>query len=300
MPEAIVVGLDGSQESLAAADWAAREAGRRGLALRLVHAGEGPAPDGDAELPELAVPRHWARQVLRQAEETLAQRHPGVQVLGEQVAGAPAVALPAAAEDAEMLVLGSRGLGGIAGVLVGSVALATVAHARRPVVLVRAAERAADEHLPAAGGRPSADTPYREVLLALDPGRSCEALIAFAFDAAARRRAPLHVVHVRRSPAGYGETPAAGPGADPEPEAAARRAMAAALRAWREKAPRQPVTETALIGRAAARLPEAAGRAGLVVLGRRTRPAALGPHIGPVVHAAIHHIRRPVVVVPHE
>lgn len=303
MPGEIAVGLDGSLESLAAADWAAREARRRGLALRLVHAWEGlAATDVDPDLPELAVPRHWARRILREATGTLAHRYPGVPLTGEQVGSAPAEAMCQAAENAEMLVLGSRGLGGIAGALVGSVALATVAHARRPVVLVRAGETTEDERPSTSSGQQTTPTVHREVLLALDPDSAYDAPTAFAFDAAVRRRAPLHVLHFWNPPAAYGDLPATAYalGIDSEPEARARRAVEAALRPWRDKAPEQPVTETVTMGRAASSVPAAASRAGLVVVGRRIRRSPVGVHIGPVTHAVIHHVRCPVAVVPHD
>lgn len=303
MPDCIVAGLDGSRESLAAVDWAAREARRRGLPLRLIHAWEGLAATGtDPDLPELAVPRRWAHQILREAADTVAQRYPDVRLTCEQVGSVPAEAMREAAENAEVLVLGSRGLGGVAGVLVGSVALATVAHARRPVVLVRAGETAEDERLPASGDQPSTATPYREVLLALDPDSACDAPVSFAFDAAVRRRAPLHVLHVWDPPAGYGDLPATAYalGIDSELELRARRAVAAILHPWRDKVPEQPVIETVTMGRAAHSVPAAARRAGLVVVGRRIRHAPVGVHIGPVTHAVIHHVRCPVAVVPHE
>ncbi len=303
MPDCIAAGLDGSRESLAAVDWAAREARRRGLPLRLIHAWEGLATTGtDPDLPELAVPRRWAHQILREAADTVAQRYPDVRLTCEQVGSLPAEAMREAAENAEVLVLGSRGLGGVAGVLVGSVALATVAHARRPVVLVRAGETAEDERLPASGDQPSTATPYREVLLALDPDSACDAPISFAFDAAVRRRAPLHVLHVWAPPAGYGDLPATAYalGIDSELELRARRAVAAILHPWRDKLPEQPVIETVTMGRAAHSVPAAARRAGLVVVGRRIRHAAVGVHIGPVTHAVIHHVRCPVAVVPHD
>ncbi|MBZ4019642.1 universal stress protein [Streptomyces purpurogeneiscleroticus] len=304
MPGPITVGLDGSRESLAAAGWAAREARRRGLPLRLVHAWEGLTPvDREPDLPELAVPRHWARRILREAEGTLAQRYPDVPVLAEQIAGAPAGALLAAAKEAGMLVLGSRGLGGVAGTLVGSVALATAAHAGCPVALVRAGEVTAEEgQLQDEAGPPYADAAHGDVLLGLDPHSTCDALIEFAFDTAARRAAPLRVLHVWRPPRAYADVPVAGYelGIDAEYEAKAREDVTTALRPWRDKNPRQPVTEDVLVGRAAGRVPVAADQAALVVVGRRIRHAALGAHLGPVAHAVIHHAHCPVVVIPHD
>ncbi|MET9295812.1 universal stress protein [Streptomyces sp. NPDC003077] len=308
MPGRIAVGLDGSRESLAAADWAAREARRRGLPLRLLHAWEGlgPADRGEPALPELAVPRERARDILREAERYLAPRYPGLPLTAEAVARSPVDALRAAADTDELLVIGSRGLGGVAGFLVGSVALATVAHAGRPVVLVRAGERATDEHLPGATGEPSTDTPHREVLVGLDPGTGADVLLEFAFTAAAVRGAPLRVLHIwgppphaglpRRHPAHAG----AGGDAGDDAGAEARHAVAAALRPWREKFPDQRVTEEVTGGRAAPALLEAAARAGLVVIGRRVRHTAVGPHLGRVAHMVVHHTLCPVAVVPHD
>lgn len=303
MQGSIVVGLDGSRESLAASDWAAREALRRGLPLRLIQAGTVPGGAAGGEvLPELAVPRDRARRVLREAEDRLMARHPGLCVLGERVPGGPAAALLAASEEAEMTVLGSRGLGQVGGLLVGSVALTTVAHARRPVVLVRAGERAEDEHLPGTAGKPSTRTPCREVLLGLDPAPSCDTLIEFAFDTAALRGAPLRVVHAwsrtdthpRSSSAGYERA------LDAEHVTKAGEAVATALQPWREKFPDQSVTVELATGGAASRLLEAASRAGLMVIGRRYRPSRVGGHIGGVTHAVIHFALCPVAVVPHE
>ncbi len=89
----VVVGLDGSRESLAAADWAAREALRRGLPLRLVHAWEGGMTPGESELPELEAPRHWARRILRGAMDRLNERCPQLYLSAEQISRPAADAL---------------------------------------------------------------------------------------------------------------------------------------------------------------------------------------------------------------
>lgn len=135
----VVVGVDGSPESLAAAEWAAREALRRELPLRLVHAWDGHPHHADGE-PATAVQRHLGRRSLRRAEERIRVACPGVRLYDEQVEGPATAALLNAAERADLLVLGSRGLSGFTGFLVGSVALGVIARASRPVVLVRAGE----------------------------------------------------------------------------------------------------------------------------------------------------------------
>jgi nucleotide-binding universal stress UspA family protein len=182
MPRTVVAGLDGSPESLAAAEWAAREAERHEVPLRLVHAWDW-QPMPYAPLAETEPHRHWAERVQREAAEKLRRHHPDLEIDAEQVKEQPVDALLAAAADAELLVLGSRGLSGIGGFLVGSVALSVVAHATRPVVLVRAGEQEQEEHLCDASGRPSTSSPYRDVLLGLDLVRPSDAVIEFAFDA---------------------------------------------------------------------------------------------------------------------
>ncbi|MEU0649451.1 universal stress protein [Streptomyces umbrinus] len=293
----IVVGLDGSRESLAAADWAAREALRRGLPLRLVHAWEaGMAPD-ESELPELQAPRYWARRILRSAMDQLNEHYPQVYLSADQISRPAADALVSAGAEAELMVLGSRAFSGFGGFMAGSVALATVAHVTRPVVLVRADQTLEDEHMPDADGRPSAHTPYRDVVVGVDPSHPCEELLAFAFENAALRSAPLRVVHAWQLP--YVQS-AAEAKARKAMRAAAEKALAAVLGPWREKYPTVEVVELVEEGRPAQQLLQATQDAGLLAVGRRIRPARLGMHTGPVAHAVMHHVRCPVAIVPHE
>jgi nucleotide-binding universal stress UspA family protein len=292
----VVVGLDGSRESLAAADWAAREALRRDLPLRLVHAAEVPAADA-SDLPEHAVPRHWARRILREAMDQINERYPQVYLSAEQIARPAAEALVAAGDAGELLVLGSRAFSGLGGFLAGSVALQTVTRADRPVVLVRADQTVEADHTPDAVGRPSADTPYRAVVVGVDAVRPAEQVLAFGFENAALRGAPLRAVYAWRLPLVRAGAEA---GAHQAEEAAARRALAAALAPWREKFPTVEVVEQAEEGHPAQRLLCAAQDAGLLAVGRRIRPARLGAHTGPVAHAVMHHVRCPVAIVPHE
>ena len=180
----------------------------------------------------------------------------------------------------------------IGGFTVGSVGLSVLAHAERPVVLVRALEAAADEHETDPTGVPSAATPFRPVVLGLDIEHPDETLIEFAFESARRRGSALHVVH-----SVVDVPPDAVDG--PEPLAEHEHLVTATLRPWCEKFPGVPVSETVSAGRAAPQLVRASTRACLVVVGRRTRDARLGPHIGSVAHAVLHHVACPVAVVPH-
>ena len=109
----------------------------------------------------------------------------------------PAVpALVAAAAESETLVLGSRGFSGFAGFLVGSVALAVTARAERPVVLVRAGELPEDERMPTSTGHPAEHgSRICRWCSASTSSHPADDLIGYAFDTAAVRSAPLHVVH---------------------------------------------------------------------------------------------------------
>lgn len=138
MTRPITAGVDGSPESAAAAAWAAREAVRRELPLRLVHVGE-PAPDSLALAADESALTQWAGDLLADVEHEIAERHPGLAVTTDVLDGdGAAESLLAAAHDGESLVLGSRGHGVIVGFIVGSVGQQVIAKAERPVVLVRA------------------------------------------------------------------------------------------------------------------------------------------------------------------
>ncbi|MEU5614465.1 universal stress protein [Streptomyces sparsogenes] len=301
MPRTITVGLDGSPESRAAAEWAAREATLRGLPVKLVQVWE-PVPEPIAQAPLLGAETHqrWTERVPREAAEGLRLRHPGVEVTTENVTGRPAEALVRAARDAELLVLGSRGLSGIGGFLVGSVGLAVVAYAERPVVLVRAGEQAADEHEKDPAGIPSTAAPFRPVVLGLDTGHPDEALLGFAFDAASRRKVPLRVVHGWNPPPYYAYGMALEPAVQREVAQGDAAMMTEVLRPWRQKFPEVEVVERSHFGSPATLLIDASQEASLVVVGRRVRRSSVGAHIGPVTHAVLHHATAPVAVVAHD
>ncbi|WP_338895195.1 universal stress protein [Streptomyces sp. TG1A-60] len=314
MSRNVTVGLDGSTESRAAAEWAAREAKLRGLPLRLVHVWE-PVPEPMAQAPLLGAEthQHWSERsetgvppaegwgrIPRETAEGLRLRHPGVHVDMEQILGQPAEALTEAAKDAELLVLGSRGMSGIGGFLVGSVGQAVVAHAEQPVVLVRAGEQSADGHAMDPSAIPSAAALSGPVVLGLDTDSPDDTLLTFAFEAAARRVTPLRVVHAWNLPHHF----AYGLPADPELNAMLGKqdaaTLAEVLHRWKEKYPAVKVIHESRSGSAAVQLVDASREASLVVVGRRIRRSPLGAHIGPVTHAVLHHATAPVAVVAHD
>ncbi len=294
MHRPVIVGIDGSPEALAAAGWAAREAQRHDVALRLIHAWTR-SPHSSA-LPSTTSQYHWARRILREAHDHLGALYPYLPVEEYAVQGsAPSVLLEASA-DGSLLVIGSRSLGGATGYLAGSVALHLTTRCTTPVALVRAGEQAEDAHHLNAEGHSAVNTPYRDIVLGVDLAYPDDETFAFAFESARLRGAALRILH------GYRPLPvtARGTGATVESEVPAEyeTALDTLVRPWREKYPETVMTATARPGRAQSLLLHAASEAGLLVLGRcnRLRPR---PYTGPVIQAAMHHAQCPIAVVPH-
>ncbi|MFD9128703.1 universal stress protein [Kitasatospora sp. NPDC059571] len=292
MNEPIVVGFDGSPESGAAADWAAREAVRTGRRLDLVRAW--PWPPSHALGREDAL--RWSRAELARQEAALRAEHEGLTTTSVQVTDDPETALAAVGEGAAMLVLGSRGLGALHGYLVGSVSHGVLARATCPVVLVRPGDPAGGTGPDAAGDAGAG------VMLWLDLRHPCDAVVEFAFEAAAGRAVPLMVRHAWDVPGGreYLGFVSAGPMEESVAEDS-RQSLDATLRRWRGLYPEVRVDAEAVRGPAAHALvtASASASADLVVLGKHLRRPGPGAHVGPVAHAAVHHVACPVAVVPY-
>jgi nucleotide-binding universal stress UspA family protein len=132
----ILVGVDGSPAGLRALDWATGEAQRGARALRLLTAWLFPMALGYAWSTSVEVVRQAALDVLEEAVAHVADVAPDVAVSSAAVEQAPGPALVAAARDADLLVVGSRGRGGFEGLLIGSVSLYCVRRAPCSVVVV--------------------------------------------------------------------------------------------------------------------------------------------------------------------
>ncbi|AUY47692.1 universal stress protein [Streptomyces sp. CB01881] len=308
----VVVGFDGSPESLAATGWAAREALRQRLPLQILQAWPWPGTDvvGTDEAITLSRQRLAAREADLRAELA------GLEVTSAHVHKDPAEALEAAGRTASLLVLGSRGLSTVRGFLVGSVSHQVLRRAACPVVLVRAGDGGSD----GGGGGGDGDggdgdgkgqdgngdggdgddDAGREVVAGVDLDHPGDAVLAFAFAVADRRPAPLRVVHAW-SPRSSSHLALDAIGAfDQEQLTVGTRRLADLLAPWRSRYPRVVVVPDLVQGSAAAALVDTSAAAGLVVIGRRLRRSPLGAHLGSVAHAAIHHVRCPVAVVPHD
>ncbi|MFD5513121.1 universal stress protein [Streptomyces sp. NPDC127051] len=292
MSNRITVGLDGSGAGSAAADWAADEAELRGAALELVHAEDwaqyGPFA---APLPE---PRgQWAEDLLSLTRDRLLREHGTLDITthGTRGVAAPKV-LAASAAEADLLVLGSRGLGTVAGFIVGSTSSATIPETDTPVVLVRSVE---GEDRP-----PGHADDAGPVVLGVDLRSNCDRLLAFACEKADRRACPLIVVHGWSLPPVFSYAPALDPGVRKEMADGLKTALRELLGPWEQKYPQLAVDARIVIGQPAIQILDAASGAALVVVGRRIRRPAPGARIGPITHAVMHHATSPVAVVAHD
>ncbi|MET9886666.1 universal stress protein [Streptomyces sp. NPDC006430] len=290
MTATLVAGIDGSPESLAAADWAAREAVRRGARLHLVHAWLW-QPLAHPYAPDRQIEADRAQTVVREAEAAVTGQYPDLDVSASLVSDDTVPALLGLAEEAGMLVIGTRGHGALRGFLLGSYGQQVIAAAPCPVVSVR---RTTGEVTPPRTG---------EVVVGQQGGvEESRAVLGFAFEAAAARGASVRAVRAWSLPPVYAYSPTSMWVADQlgglEPYE--RAALEQALEPWREKFPDVPVVEQVQMGSAGQTLLSAASGADLLVVGRRVRHSAVGTRIGSVAHAALHHAPCPVAVVPHD
>jgi len=274
----VTAGVDGSEESLRALEWAAREACRHGAPLRIVSApampprmyAYDPAPPGVAKVLG-SVPRRALGEAITRVREVA----PDLQVDAELLTGPPAITVTGSGSGALLLVVGARGAGGFAAMLLGSVSRYAAMHASCPVVVVRE----------------ETGVVHREVVAGIRDPHDATATLPFAFEEAALRGATLVAVHAWHwSPADPG-TASAGAAAD------VSRNLAETLRAWREKYPAVPVREDVVHGHPARVLASYTARADLVVIGRHGGHDT-GPAIGAVQHAVLNHAHGPVAIVP--
>lgn len=288
MEPPLIVGVDGSDGSILAIDWAADEAVRHGLPLRLVHASlweryEGALPSLGRERPSERV---MADHIVASAEERVRRLNPDLKVTGEAVAAEAVAALLSEGDNASALVTGSRGRGELKGALLGSVSLAVAARAYCPVIVVRGDKAGL------------AGTHGRILLGAGDPDTSAEA-VRFAFREAEARRCELDVVRAWRLPANENADPPA-PAGTPvyEHEAQASDLVDALLADAMADHPAVRVRRATAEGPARKVLVNRSAAADLVVVGARRRSGHFGLQLGRVSHTLLHHADCPVAVVP--
>ncbi len=283
----IVVGMDASEEARVAVVWAAQEATLRGVGLTLVHtvlpptaaSSFGPGiPIGLDVLDDLT---NRARAELNAIAATL----PVTDVQAYVEIGSPSGALLEASEQAELVVIGSRGQGGFAGLLLGSVGTQVAAHADCPVIVVRGI----------------ADPAAQLVVVGIDGSGNSEAALAFAFDEASRHGWSVIAVHAWDVPAydllvvPNAPVPIAlSDVADDEIRLAAE-----ALAGFEERYPEVDVEQRLVRSAPVPALLDAAKDAALIVVGSRGHGQVVGALLGSVSNGVLHRSTIPVAVVPH-
>ncbi|MCZ2524063.1 universal stress protein [Streptomyces sp. HB2AG] len=288
MSAPVVVGVDGSPSSMEAVEVAAREARMRGTGLKAVRAFDRPGthvPLGPSPLgPVGGGLRQEVELSLAEAVQRARSTVPGTQVTGAAVAGEPLAVLEAQSKDAVLVVVGSRGLGGFSGLLLGSTAVHLSARGRCPVMVVR--------------GRPD---PAGPVLLGVDGSPEGAAAVAFAFAEASLRGTDLVALHAwnawRPPDPGAPDLPVPPVYDADRIRDEEERVLTEALAGRREEHPDLEVHRRLLRARTRQALIDASGSAQLVVVGARGRGGFAGLLLGSVSQALLHHAHCPVAVV---
>src|SRR5215212_811855 len=222
----VVVGVDASDAALRATRFAAEEARRRRVPLRIVHALTWPFDSlvpPSTELDEVGQLRAGAATIAQWAADAVSGGDLEISTSVEE--GHPVAVLRAASEDAQLMVLASRGIGGVTGLLVGSTADGLVASASCPVIVLP------DEA--------SASVPDRHsVVVGVETGRGDPEVLEFAFAEAAERGTDKVAVHAWQDAVLETAYRSIGPLVDWAGVAAdEQRALGEALEGWRDKAP---------------------------------------------------------------
>ncbi|MBB6080907.1 nucleotide-binding universal stress UspA family protein [Streptomyces paradoxus] len=276
----LVVGVDGSDGSLPAVDWAVDEAARHGLPLRLVHGSlweryEVRTPSVGPDRPAGQV---MADHIVASAAERSRRRDPGVKVSTDVLLSGATDALLREGDNATALVTGSRGHGELKGLLLGSVGLAVAARAHCPVIVVR-------------GDKAGLAGTHQRILLGAGTPATGEEATRFAFREAEARGCVLDVVRAWRRPAHE-------PGRDHEERA--RTELDDLLRDALADHPGVRVRPAAVEGPARKALVHRSAAADLVIVGARRRQGHFGLQLGTVAHTLLHHAACPVAVVPQQ
>lgn len=279
----VVVGVDGSEQSLHAVRWGAAEAVRRRVPLWLVAVFDWTGPQG-AGHPDLL--DRYRELILEQAETALgvaarcARREAsGIEVDRRLLVGPPGAVLRSESRRSELVVVGERGRTRLTGLLVGSVAAELTARAACPVVVVR-------------GDR---DPAARQPVVIGIAASTSDAVIRFAFEEAQARAVPLVAVHAWWVPV---LDPAVAPLLDRDAfEAGAGELLDAQLDPWADKYPDVPVERVVVRGHPAVELTARSAAAQLVVVGPRSGGLLPGLLLGSVGNALLHRAECPVAVV---
>ncbi|BCM64776.1 MULTISPECIES: universal stress protein [Streptomyces] len=282
----LVVGVDGSEPSLRAVDWAADEAALRGLPLRLVHASlweryEGPWLAEDIGKPAEQV---MAADIVDAAAHRAHSRQADVKVTTDVLPEEPEYALVRESRTAWAVVLGSRGRSSLTEALLGSVSVTVAGHAHSPVIVLRGSH---DNRVRSGA---------RRIVLGVGEEPADAAAVRFAVEEARHRGVPLEAVRAWRCPA---HETADRPRSAGEPARSHERRAAEGLESALRDVPADiEVHRRTVEGHARRVLLDAAAGADLLVVGARRREGHFGLQLGRVAHAVLQHAGCPVAVVP--
>ena len=288
----VVVGVDGGAEALAAARYAAWEAERRGVGLRLVYAHQPTPMWGPSTLisDDYVWEQDWVRNLLESAKKEVAETHPDLAIEAVVGHGRPAGVLVSESAKASLIVMGTRSLPGVLGRLAGSVAAQVAAHAATPVVVLRSDEPRFVDPAEFAG---------RPVVVCIDGSAESARAVRFAAEQAAARGSELHAVLVWDIMYIHDKAPLGPDQYDTYiEEQKAQRLLAETTAGLSEQYPDLVVVRRAVHELDAVQaLCHAAEDAGLLVLGSRGHGGFLGLRLGSTVDALIRQAPVPLAVV---
>lgn len=283
----IVVGVDGSEPSLRAVDWAADEAELRRVPLRVVYASLWERYEGTSLAEDLGKPSEqvMADDIVDSAARRARSRHPDLDVSVDVLPEEPEYALVNEGRRAAALVLGTRGRSGLTEMLLGSVSLTVAAHADCPVIVLRGSH----------DNRATSGTRGRVVVGVGADGKESPAM-RFAVEEARRRGVTLEAVRAWRCPAreSTDHPLLAGEPARLHEDEALQALDTATADIPMDVELRRHTVE----GHARKVLLDAAADADLLVVGAKRRDVTFGLQLGRVAHAVLHHSSCPVAVVP--
>lgn len=284
----VVVGVDGSDTGRAAVEYAAELAARRNVPLHVLHVFEpaqfevrpmvGWRPDATG------VMRNAAQRLIDQTVEVLGIAYPDLPVVGQVQPGSPELRLIEASRTASTVVVGTRGTGGFAALVIGSTTLHVAGHAHCPVIAVPVPE----EHAP----------PRRGIVVGVDGSSLSEEAIGFAFEIASETGQPLLAVHAWIDPARTGVGLMMPLVYDPDLVSQEERVvLAESMAGWSEKFPDVPVTHRVVHAHPVQALTREAAEAQLLVVGSHGRGELRSLLLGSVGHGVLHHAKVPVAIV---
>ncbi len=284
----VLVGVDGSAASGAAAVWAARDAAMRNLPLTLIHVVVPVVPTA-ATSPEFAFPTDFFRWQEDRAVRVLDEARALIEDSPDEIElstvhsvvlhGGAVATLVDLSKDADMIVVGSRGMGAFSRALLGSVSTGLVHHAHCPVAVIH-------DDAPAV----SADAP---VLVGIDGSPASMSATEIAFDEASRRGVDVVALHAWRDITTVYELP----GLDVEElQEEARLALSERLSGFDERYPDVTVQKVVVCDQPSRQLTEHAKNAQLVVVGSHGRGGFAGMLLGSVSAAVVHAVKAPTIV----